>query len=342
MTTMKPNLLLILGVAIISSGAWWFWAISAPSSEFAEQVLKIKVEINHGDSTQEISSNLEKTGVIRSGLALRIWLKYLEIRGDRSALRAGVYQFSTNQSLAEVVEQMQTQVSAEITFTIPEGWSIAQMATYFEQKQFFKAEDFITATKTNLARKPWLPANISSLEGFLFPDTYQISLEQATPDKIIELMLSRFEEVALPLAKDSNLKEWVTFASIVEKEAVLDHERGIIAGVFRARLKRGMRLESDPTVEYGLNIKQTPDQPLTLKQVRTPSPYNTYLNQGLPVGAIASPGLKSLKAALNPKDTKYLFFVARYDGSHIFSRTYTEHQAAIQTIVKERQTKSKG
>lgn len=338
MTKKKPNLLLILVVAVIGSGAWWFWAIAAPSSETSE---KIKLEIIKGESTQEISSNLQNIGVIRSGLALRIWLKYLEIQGDRSALRAGVYQFSTNQSLAEVVEQMQTQVPAEITFTIPEGWSIAQMAAYFEQKQFFKAEDFITATKTNLARKPWLPAKISSLEGFLFPDTYQIPLDQATPDKIIEMMLLRFEQVALPLAKDINLNEWVTFASIVEKEAVLDHERGIIAGVFRARLNLGMRLESDPTVEYGLNIKQTPDQPLTLKQVRTPSPYNTYLNQGLPVGAIASPGLKSLKAALNPKDTKYLFFVARYDGSHIFSRTYTEHQATIQTIVKERQTKSK-
>jgi len=339
--TKKPNLLLIIVVAIIGSGAWWFWAIAAPSSERAE---KIKLEIAEGDSTQEIGSNLQNIGVIRSGLALRIYLKYLEIQGDRSALRAGTYQFSTNQTLAEVVEQMRTQVPVEVTFTIPEGWSIAQMAAYFEEKQFFQAEDFIAATKTNLNRKPWLPSKISSLEGFLFPDTYQVAIDQATPDQIIEMMLSRFEQVALPLvnSEDVNLKEWVTFASIVEKEAVLDHERGIIAGVFQSRLKLGMRLESDPTVEYGLNIKQTPDQPLTLKQVRTPSPYNTYLNQGLPVGAIASPGLKSLKAALNPKKTKYLFFVARYDGSHIFSRTYAEHKAAIETIVKERQAKSKG
>jgi UPF0755 protein len=350
--TKKTSLLQIIGVAITGVGAWWFWAIAAPSSEFAnvgnDKVLKIKLEISEGEPTQEIISKLEKTGVIRSGLAFRIWLKYLEISGDRSELRAGVYQFSTDRSLSEVVEQMQTQVPEEVTFTIPEGWSIAQMAEYFEEKGFFKANDFIQATRTDLARKPWLPAKITSLEGFLFPDTYQVSRAEVTPDLIIDLMLVRFEQVALPLAPNANnnlnldLPQWLTFASIIEKEAVLDRERGIIAGVFWSRLKLGMRLESDPTVEYGLNIKQTPDRPLTLNQVRTPSPYNTYLNKGLPPAAIASPGLKSLKAALNPQKTDYLFFVARYDGSHIFSRTYTEHQAAIQTITNElRQSKIK-
>jgi len=331
MTKKKINLLLIAVLAMISSvGAWWLWAIAAPSSELT----KIKLEISKGESTQEIASSLERTGVIRSSLALKIWLKYLETKGDRSALRAGVYQFSANQSLSAVVAQMQTLVPEEVAFTIPEGWSIAQMAEYFEQKGFFSAQDFIKATKTNLDRKPWLPSKILSLEGFLFPDTYLIYVDQAHPDKIIEMMLSRFEQVALPLSPstDLSLKDWVTFASVVEKEAVLDQERALIAGVFWSRLKLGMRLESDPTVEYALNIKQTIDQPLTLKQVRTPSPYNTYLNKGLPPGAIASPGLKSLKASLNPKETDYLFFMARYDGSHIFSRTYKEHQAAIKTV----------
>jgi len=343
--TKKISLLLIIGVAIAGVGAWWLWAIAAPSSEFAnleaDKVSKIKLEISVGEPTQEITSKLEKTGVIRSSLALRIWLKYLEFTGDRSELRAGVYQFSTNQSLSEVVEQMHTQVPEEVAFTIPEGWSIAQMAKYFEEKGFFKANDFIQATKTDLNRSPWLPANIASLEGFLFPDTYQIPRAEATPNRIIEMMLVRFEQVALPLAPiaknnlNLDLPQWLTFASMIEKEAVLDRERGIIAGVFWSRLKLGMRLESDPTVEYGLNIKQTPDRPLTLNQVRTPSPYNTYLNEGLPPGAIASPGLKSLKAALNPPKNDYLFFVARYDGSHIFSRTYVEHQAAIKAVTND-------
>jgi len=350
MTKKKTNLLLLGTVlAIFGAGAWWLWAIAAPSSDFTNQSLnhslnqRVKLEINKGESTQTIASKLESAGIIRSGLALRIWVKYQEIKGDRSSLKAGTFEFTGNQSLAAVVEQIQTQVPQEIVFTVPEGWSIAQMAEYFEQKGFFTATDFIKATKTNLDRKPWLPVEIVSLEGFLFPDTYQISLDLATPDAVIELMLNRFEEVALPLAKstDLSLQEWVTFASMVEKEAVLDQERVLIAGVFWSRLRRGMRLESDPTVEYALNIKQTIDQPLTLKQVRTPSPYNTYLNTGLPPGAIASPGLKSLKASLNPQETDYLFFMARYDGSHIFSRTFEEHQAAIETVSQDLKNKSK-
>lgn len=336
MTKKKTNLGLAIVLTIFGSGigigAWWFWAIAAPTTED----IKIKAEIAIGESTQEISSKLENLGVIRSRFALRIWLKYQELKGNSTALRAGVYQFSSNQALPEVVDKMQNLVPAEVIFTIPEGWAIAQMAEYFEEKGFFSKADFVQATRTNLDRKPWLPAKISGLEGYLFPDTYQIPREQVTPDRLIDMMLNRFEQVALPLAPTSlSLNKWVAFASIVEKEAVLDQERSIIAGVFWARLKRGMRLESDPTVEYGLNIKQTVDRPLTLKQVRTPSPYNTYLNQGLPPSAIASPGLKSLKAVLNPTKSDYLFFVARYDGSHIFSRTYTEHQAAIQIISKQ-------
>ena len=123
----------------------------------------------------------------------------------------------------------------------------------------------------------------------------------------------------------------------MEKESVVQQERPLIAGVFTARLQQGMRLESDPTVEYGLGIRQTADQPLTYAQVGTPNPYNTYLNAGLPPTAIASPGIASLQATLNPESTEYLFFVARYDGTHVFSRTLTEHVAATKQIRRERE-----
>ena len=117
-----------------------------------------------------------------------------------------------------------------------------------------------------------------------------------------------------------------------KKEAVIGDERALIAGVFTARLEQGMRLESDPTVEYGLGIRQTADQPLTYSQVGTPSPYNTYLNMGLTPTPIAAPGIASLKATLNPDSTDYLFFVARYDGTHVFSKTLDEHEAATREI----------
>ena len=155
-------------------------------------------------------------------------------------------------------------------------------------------------------------------------------------------MLKRFSVVALPLYQQNQQKtqftllEWVTLASIVEKEAVVAAERARIAGVFARRLREGIPLGADPTVEYGLGVQQTPDRPLTLNQVKTPSAYNTYLNPGLPPTPISSPGLANLEATLNPENTDYLYFVAKYDGTHVFSRTLQEHEAAQAAIRKER------
>jgi len=197
-------------------------------------------------------------------------------------------------------------------------------------------------------RYPWLPARITSLEGFLFPDTYQFPGDTITPKAVVDSMLDRFEKVALPLwdksrgATKLDLLGWVTLSSIVEKEAVIPQERSVIAGVFTNRLNRGQKLESDPTVEYALKIRQTPDRPLTFADIRSPSPYNTYLNPGLPPGPIAAVGKASLEATLAPAKTDYLFFVARYDGTHVFSKTLPEHEAAVKRIRAERNAKTQG
>lgn len=336
---------LIFPVAILGSAwgssLWWLWASAAPANTVVST--PIRLLIPEGMPMQVIGKELESTGVIRSRFALRLWLQWLAVKdGDTRPLRAGTYDFTLDQPLSEVVTQMQESKPAEVRFTIPEGWSIAQMAEFFEQKGYFSAKEFIAATgKNGLSRKLWLPTDIPNMEGFLFPDTYQLTQTEITPDRVIDLMLNRFEEVALPLYKTNqqsskktplSLTEWVTLSSVVEKEAVLTKERKLIAGVFMQRLKRNMRLESDPTVEYGLKIKQTKEKPLTIAQVKTPSAYNTYLNAGLPPGAIAAPGRSSLEAVLEPDATAYLFFVARYDGSHIFSRTLDEHNKAIRQI----------
>jgi len=346
----KSSNWLFFGVALpatiiftgFASSAWWLWASAAPSS-FGS---KIRLTITDGMPTQAIAQELEAAGVIRSSFAMRIWLQWQALRGsDAGALRSGTYDFMTNQPLSDVVGKIQSDQSTEVRFTIPEGWSIVQMASLFEAQGFFTQEEFVLAAqRTSPRRRPWIPEDLPSLEGFLFPDTYQILPSEATPDRIIDLMLDRFEQVALPIYNEDqsgnpknkiSLKDWVTLASIVEKESVLESERRLIAGVFWNRLKQNKRLEADPTVEYGLNIRQTREKPLTLSQVRTESPYNTYLNEGLPPGAIASVGLASLKATLEPANTDYLFFVARYDGSHIFSRTLEEHEKAVQEIDKK-------
>ncbi|AFY68968.1 aminodeoxychorismate lyase [Thalassoporum mexicanum PCC 7367] len=324
------------------SALWWKWASDAPNNSAAQ----VKITIPDGTPAQVIASELESAGVIRSALALRIWLRYLAIaEGESQPLQSGTYDLAMNAPLPVVVEQLQVGVSTEARFTIPEGWTIALMADYFEEAGLFPAADFIAATNApNVAElRPWLPDDIPNLEGFLFPDTYQVDRNEVTPAQVIDLMLNRFEEVGLPLYQEAanannavtsqlNLREWVTLASIVEREAVLAQERSLIAGVFWQRLRNDIPLQADPTVEYALNIRQTPEQPLTLDQVRTPSPYNTYINSGIPPGAIASPGLASLEATLYPEATEYLYFVARYDGSHIFSRTLEEHEQAVQQI----------
>jgi UPF0755 protein len=237
-------------------------------------------------------------------------------------------------AIAEIIRSGQV---VQTSFTIPEGWNRRQMAAYFQAEGFFSADAFLAATEQiPRDRYPWLPDRIPHLEGFLFPDTYQLPAEEVTPAAVVDTMLSRFETTALPIYQqaktDLSLLEWATLASIVEKEAVIADERGVIAGVFTNRLKQNIPLGADPTVEYGLGISQTREQPLTWAQVGTPSPYNTYINPGLPPTPIASAGQASLEATLAPEQTDYLFFVARYDGTHVFSRTLAEHEAARDAI----------
>jgi UPF0755 protein len=320
---------------------WWSWAIAparAEESETAAKVDAVQLEIPQGTSAQQIGEDLESVGLIRSSTAWQLWTRWRTLWDRQGGFQAGVYELSPAETLPEIAAKIWQGEVVQQSFTIPEGWTIQQMARYFEDEGFFSADDFIAAARQiPRDRYSWLPANITTLEGFLYPDTYQVT-ENVTPQAVVEQMLIRFQQVALPAFENSrnqtnyNLLEWVTLASIVEKEAVVSAERPMIASVFAKRLREGIPLGADPTVEYAFGIRQTPDQPLTLAQVNTPSPYNTYLNPGLPPGPIASPGLASLEESLAPKDTDYLYFVARYDGTHVFSRTLAEHEAAQKAI----------
>lgn len=339
-------LVLILGVLGASAWKgwdWWTWA-SSPAASAAPQPQPTKAEplevaIPQGTSAQQIGQDLQARGLIRSSAAWDLWTRWLMLQDPEGGFQAGTYVLSSDQSLQAIADTIWQGKVVEYSFTIPEGYSLRQMAAYFEQQGFFKAQDFLAAaSQIPYGKYPWLPQGIPHLEGFLYPDTYQLATKQVSPQEVVDRMLDRFEQVALPLytqhqgKTELNLLEWTTLASIVEKEAVIPTERSTIAGVFTNRLRKGIPLGADPTVEYGLGIQQTPDNPLTLAQVRTPSEYNTYLNPGLPPTPIASAGLASLQATLAPENTSYLYFVARYDGTHIFSRTLAEHEAAQASI----------
>jgi UPF0755 protein len=333
---------IVLGICAWQGWAWWSWASSPPVTDASATTTAdkaVQIQIPPGTAAQQIGRQLEASGVIRSQAAWKLWASWLMLRDKRGGFKSGIYKISPTQPLPAIAEQIWTGKVMQLSFTIPEGWSLQQMANYFESLGFFKAQDFLAAaSRIPQDQYAWLPNGLPHLEGFLYPDTYKLPSDRVTPEAVIKQMLNRFQEVALPLYQQNKnrtqltLLQWVTLASVVEKEAVVPEERPRIAGVFTGRLKRGMRLESDPTVEYGLGIRQTANQPLTFAQVKTASPYNTYLNPGLPPGPIASPGIASLRATLFPENTDLLFFVARYDGTHVFTRTLQEHEAAKNAI----------
>ncbi len=329
-----------------ASWSWWSSVTTpsqliAPSTASGTKATTVLFQIPPGTATQQIGRDLEAAKLIRSATAWDLWARWLQWQDPQGGFKAGSYQLSPTQPLPVIAEKIWQGQVVQRSFTIPEGWSLQQMAAYFAEQGFFSATDFLAAARQiDRNQHPWLPANLPHLEGFLYPDTYQLNGDQVTPQAVVQQMLNQFKVVALPVYQqrqqtEFNLREWVTLASIIEKEAVVHNERSRIAGVFTSRLRQGMPLGSDPTVEYALGIRQTAAQPLTFAQVKTPNPYNTYLNPGLPPTAIASPGLASLKAALYPENTNYLYFVARYDGTHVFSKTLAEHEAAQAAIRKQ-------
>jgi UPF0755 protein len=325
------------GVAAWQGWAWWSWATEPVKDGEPTADQTVQIQIPAGTSGQQIGQDLEAAGLIRSAVAWKLWSRWQAQRAPEGGFQAGTYALSPTSPMTEIANTIWTGQVIQTSFTIPEGWNRTQMAAYFEQQGFFLASEFL-ATTEQIPRQqyPWLPSNIPHLEGFLFPDTYQLPAEGITAEQVRNMMLDQFEAIALPLYQQTttnlSLLDWVTLSSIVEKEAVIPDERGVIAGVFTNRLQQNIPLAADPTVEYGLGITQTPEQPLTWEQVETPSPYNTYINPGLPPTPIASPGQASLTATLAPEETDYLFFVARYDGTHVFSRTLDEHEAAKNSI----------
>jgi len=218
-----------------------------------------------------------------------------------------------------------------VNLTIPEGYSLAEISLAAEQVGLGPSGAFLQAAHDrSLAARLNIPAD--SFEGFLFPDTYRVPID-TVPEELITMMANRFrfvfdETMQKRLAGSGmSLLEAVTLASIVEKEAAQDSERPFIAAVFLNRLKKGMRLEADPTILYGVRPLGGP--PIRRSEIKRKTPYNTYVIRGLPPGPIANPGLASIRAVLYPAETDHLYFVARNDGTHQFSSTLKEHNRAV-------------
>lgn len=293
----------------------------------ANNTNKVLINVRQGQSLKATADLLYHKKIIKNALKLVIIAR---IKGFDKRLKAGEYLLSAAMTPRQILAIM---VKGEVQLhklTVPEGYNTDQIAELVAQAGFGTQEEFSkAASDAALARK--LGLETETLEGYLFPDTYFFP-KDVTAEKIISIMVQRFWSIFKPEWKDRtksygfSVHQVVTLASIIEKETGAPFERPLISSVFHNRLRKKMRLESDPTVIYG--IKDF-DGNLTRKHLKTRTPYNTYKIRGLPVGPIANPGRASLEAALFPKKTAYIYFVSKKDTTHHFSTSLKEHNRAV-------------
>jgi UPF0755 protein len=303
----------------------FYIALFVPPSN--EKVWK-EIQVTEGMSFKAIAGELKNEGIIR-------YRAYFEIIGRLQGLsrkvRVGYYGLSTNMSLWEVLNRLRKGSIIEYEVVIPEGYNLYQIGwTLSGTPLISEPYEFIDLVK-NKAYVHSLGIEADTLEGYLFPDTYYlpkgIKLEDI-PKKMVQRYRAMFSEDKRNRAKELGFTEQqiITLASIVEKEAKVPSERKIIAAVYYNRLKKGMKLQADPTTVYGTKAWVTK---VTREDLKRRSPYNTYLHKGLPPGPIANPGEGAILAALYPDHVDYLFFVAQGDGSHYFSKDFNAHEKAI-------------
>lgn len=287
----------------------------------------VEVDIPNGSSLVAIATTLKDAGVIRESVYFIILSR---LRGVESKLKAGYYELSTKMSVNQVIDKLVKGDVATFKLTIPEGLTIKEMATLIAERTNISSEEFLAAAREyQLDFFPEQDVEFQ-VEGFLFPDTYQIP-SKVTPEELISIMVKRFQRV---IGTDSvevrgrylNIWEIVTIAALIEEEAKLDADRPLVSGVIYNRLEKRMHLQLCASVLYVLGVKK---DRLSKADTRIDSPYNTYKHGGLPPGPISNPGLTSLQAAENPEAVPYLFYFALPDGATYFSRTYEEHLAAV-------------
>jgi UPF0755 protein len=297
---------------------------NTPGSHLDRQVV---FSIAPGEAFNQLAARLETEGVITSPFKFKLLAR---IKGADKKLKSGEYRLSSAMTADQILEVLTNGKVFLYRLTIPEGFTARQIAAQIASQGLGNEEAFMGLV-THAQTAHDLGIEAQSLEGYLFPDTYYFP-KQVTALTIVQKMVERFKEQFKPewheRARELNMSvhEVVTLASIIEKETGDPSERPLISSVFHNRLKKKMRLESDPTVIYG--IKDF-DGNLTRSHLTTPTPYNTYIIKGLPPGPIANPGRAAIAAALYPAQTKFLFFVSKQDHTHHFSATIAEHRQAV-------------
>lgn len=315
-------LLVLVGGFVLRS--YWTQGLAAFDPAATET---IEVTVPQGTGTKGIGGILEANGVIRDSDFFAIASR---IKGNDGKYRAGKYTLSASMSLNDIFDKLLIGQDETVRFTIPEGYDIRRTLAALQEKGLIEPENFLKELKSGNFDYRFLegiPADENQLEGFLYPETYEV-FSGATEREIIDRMLRQFETVfsdehyARAEELGMSVREVITLASVIEREAVVSEDRPIISGVFHNRLAIAMPLQSCATVQYILG-EQKPV--LSIKDTQIDSPYNTYIVSGLPPTPICSPGIESIDAALWPTESDYLYFLAKGDGSHVFSITFDEH-----------------
>lgn len=325
------SLLLILG----AMGSIYLWVKGVEKHPFTANSERIEFKVKSGDTLNGVIGTLEEKKLIKNQYIVKWYIRRLNLN---TKIKPGSYDLSNKLSLAEFVKDLNTGKYNEnaIKVTIPEGYDVKHIAALLEEKGIMTSKSFLDAC-TEYSLPEYIKKDSKkkyALEGYLFPDTYEI-VKGTQGKEIIDMMIKNFETVLKDIENKKNrtlntsdIERVITMASIVEKEAERDDERGKVAAVFYNRLNKGMKLQSCATVLYTLGYHK---DKLYDKDVATPGPYNTYIIKALPPGPICCPGKKSMEAAIDPPITKDLFFVSKNDGTHFFTSSDVEFEKAKKT-----------
>ena len=324
------GLLLLAALFVLGYVAAFLWTPYHGHSSAAE------IEIRRGDTFAAVARELNEKGVVSQPRLLVFWAW---LRGVDTKVHRGLYRFEGAISPRSVLDGLVRGRTVFYKVTIPEGFTVRQIGNLLERQGLATPARFAAAVSDPAVLSP---LGVDRMEGYLFPTTYHFRA-LATEEEIVKTMFAEFKDTVTPdmvvRARELGMTrhEMVTLASIIEKEAGPGDEMRLVSAVFHNRLKRGMRLQSDPTVIYGVADF---NGNLTREDLRRPGPYNTYKIRGLPPGPIANPGLAAMKAALFPADVEYLYFVSKNDGSHHFSGSLREHNAAVKKYQKNRRARA--
>lgn len=319
--------LIISTIIPLLLSVWFSFELYLPPKTAPQKIFFV---VEEGTGVQGIAQNLKKQGIIK-----KMWPFLLGYRlyFFSKSLKAGEYEFDLPLSTKKILNLLSEGKFYLHSITIPEGLTRREIAQHLASLEIVTEEDFLKAS-SRTEGIAFLDSQAENLEGYLFPETYSFS-KGTSAETLVSAIVIQFKEVFTEewQRRAAEIKmtprEVVILASLIEKETSIPEERELVSAVFHNRLRIGMKLDCDPTIIYAMKELGTYKGRLLKKHLKLNSPYNTYLIRGLPPGPICNPGSPSLKAALYPAEEKYLYFVSKNDGSHVFSRTFTEHQREV-------------